>query len=287
MSVSWDDLSDIVNKPEKIERENLVLFDITNLCFKYVIKAKENGFSEDLNRTIESIGKSYKAKRIICLADKSSSHYRRALYPEYKENRKNIKRTEEEQARLEIFFNNLNEAKKLLPFETYEYHGVEADDLIAYFALNLSHKYKHTWIISSDRDLHQLMADNISVFSWQTRKEFTPQTLMDERGLTIKEFILAKAIEGDSGDNVKGIDGIGPKRAAAIASEYHTLPNLLKALPIKGKSKYITNLNLGADILTRNDKLVNLVKYNLEALTATSERETIIQELTEALNAEI
>jgi 5'-3' exonuclease len=78
--------------------------------------------------------------------------------------------------------------------------------------------------------------------------------------------MISRIISGDSGDNIVGIEGIGEKRATAIAREHKTFTALLEALPLKGRSKYIQNLNVGKDILIRNEKLINLIKYNEEAI---------------------
>ena len=82
------------------------------------------------------------------------------------------------------------------------------------------------------------------------------------------EYMLSRIIEGDKSDNILGIEGIGPKRAQTLAREYKTLDALLDALPIKGKSKYIQNLNTGRDTLIRNEQLINLKRYCVEAITA-------------------
>ena len=91
--------------------------------------------------------------------------------------------------------------------------------------------------------------------------------------------MLSRIIEGDKSDNILGIEGIGPKRAQALAREYKTLDNLLEALPIKGKSQYIQNLNAGKAQLIRNEKLINLKKYCVEAICAGKEGEDPIERL--------
>ena len=83
--------------------------------------------------------------------------------------------------------------------------------------------------------------------------------------------MLSRIIEGDKSDNILGIEGIGPKRAQALAKEYNTLDNLITALPIKGRSKYIQNLNAGKEQLVRNEKLINLKAYCVDAICAGKE----------------
>ena len=106
--------------------------------------------------------------------------------------------------------------------------------------------------------MYQLVDENISIFNIFGRKEVTLQTMQDDFDVTPSEYMLSRIIEGDKSDNILGIEGIGPKRAQALAREYKTLDSLLEALPIKGRSKYIQNLNAGHEQLIRNEKLINL-----------------------------
>jgi DNA polymerase-1 len=116
-------------------------------------------------------------------------------------------------------------------------------------------------IISSDRDLFQLLNDKVSIFNLYSRKEITVNSILEQYSLSPKEYSYARMIEGDSGDGINGIDGIGPKRSAALIQEYGDIYTLISALPLKGKSKYIVNLNSGAEVLKRNEQLINLLDY--------------------------
>lgn len=283
MSVSWDDLSDLVQAKEQDKNaDNLLLIDGVNLAFRYLQRKNFDSFTEDYIRTVSSLGKSYQAKRIVCCFDSGASAYRKAIFPEYKDNRK-VERTQEEQERFTAFFNCLSETVDALPFEHFKFKGIEADDLIAYFVKNLASKHEHVWIVSSDRDLYQLLRENVSIFNMYSRKEITLQSLLETSGMTPSEYAFSRIIEGDTGDNIRGIDGIGPKRAAELVREYKSLPNLLKALPIKSKAKYIQNLNAGADVLVRNEKLINLLAYNADVLASVEKRDLVLELLEGAI----
>lgn len=283
MTVSWDDLSDVIQAKEEAESSNnLLILDGTNVSFRYLQRHNYANYTDDYIRTVSSLGKSYQAKRIICCFDSGASAYRKSIFPEYKDNRK-VERTPEEQERFEKFFGCLSDTIEQLPFEYYKFRGIEADDVIAYFTKNLSHKYEHTWVVSSDRDLFQLLKPNVSIFNLYSRKEITVETLHADTGLTPKQYAFSRMIEGDKGDNIKGIEGIGPKRASDLVTQYGTLDNLLSALPIPGKAKYIKNLNEGADILALNEKLINLLDYNMQAISAVEKSDSIIQTLQRAV----
>ena len=160
-----------------------------------------------------------------------------------------------------------------------KFRGVEADDILAWITQNVSDKYEHTWVISSDRDLYQLVDENVSIFNIFGRREVTVESLREDFDVSPSEYMLSRIIEGDKSDNILGIEGIGPKRAQTLAREYKTLDSLLQALPIKGRSKYITNLNAGKDTLIRNERLINLKKYCKEAISAGKHGEEPLAEL--------
>ena len=104
------------------------------------------------------------------------------------------------------------------------------------------------------------------------------RNLKEDLELTPAQFMMSRIIEGDKGDNIIGIEGIGPKRAQGLAKEYHTLDNLLAALPLKGRAKYIQNLNAGKERLIRNENLINL-KYCTDAIMAGKEGEEALDRL--------
>ena len=222
---------------------------------------------DDFIRTIQSLSKSYEAKRTVVCFDFGKSYYRMDMLDEYKGTRKKPQ-DEEEAKKYEDFFAVLNALPDQLDEEVLKFRGVEADDILAWITQNVSQKYEHTWIVSSDRDLYQLIDENVSIFNIFGRKEVTLQSLREDYDVNPSEYMLSRIIEGDKSDNILGIEGIGPKRAQGLAREYKTLDALLDALPIKGKSKYIQNLNTGRDTLMRNEQLINLKRYCVEAITA-------------------
>lgn len=212
---------------------------------------------DDYIKTIDSLAKSYACKDVLVAYDFGKSQYRLNILPEYKANR--LPPTEDEKEHYDKFFAELNHTAENLPYFNARYYGIEADDIIAYFTLELYEHYKEVWIISSDRDMFQLLKGNVHIFNIFSRKEITAESLMLEKSIRTHEYMLSRVIQGDSGDNIKGIEGIGEVRGQEISKNHKgSLEVLLAALPLKGKSKYITNLNAGKDILIRNEKLINL-----------------------------
>lgn len=270
---TWEQVSDLddLENVDVAPRENLLILDGNNVAYRYIKRANYNDFGDDYIRTVQSLGKSYGAVRIIICFDFGKSYYRINLHEEYKGTRKKPE-TEKEQKHYDEFFGCLNRLIDYLPdvpIEFYKYRGVEADDLIAFFTENVSQKYKHTWIVSSDKDLYQLIREDVSIFNLFSRKEISIDTLLENTGCTPEEYLLCRYIWGDSGDNILGVEGIGEKRSQVLARTHGSLDKLIKALPIKGsRAKYITNLNSSKDILLRNEILINLKSYNEKAIKA-------------------
>lgn len=280
MSASWNDLAEL--EQDKYEENNLLLIDANNVAFRYLHRPNFDDYSQEYIKTISSLGKSYSAKRIVCCFDVGASSYRKAIYPGYKQNRK-VERTEEEKIRFTGFFNCLKDTTELLPFEHYKFKGIEADDLITYLANNLKDQYDNVWIVSSDRDLYQLLDHNVNIFNLFSRKEITLDSLHEDWEFTPQEFLFSRIIEGDKSDGIMGIEGIGKKRSQSLVKEYKNLDNLINNLPIAGKAKYIQNLNSGKETLLLNKQLMDLNSYLEEAINMSENPEVIKTIMGEAL----
>ena len=264
MTTEWNDLASLEQEISSAGN-NLLLVDSNNLSYRYIRRANYNSYDTDFVRTVQSLGKSYEAARIINCFDFGKSYYRMNMLDSYKGNRVDSD-DEEEMKKKEEFFTVLNRLPEIMPNEVVKFRGVEADDTIAYLVYKLKEQYDHVWIISSDKDLIQLVDDNVSIFNIFSRKEVTIDSLQEDLEITPKEFMLSRIIEGDKGDNIIGIEGIGPKRAQTLAKKYKTLDNLIKDLPIAGKAKYIQNLNAGKEKIIHNEKLINLEDYMTQAI---------------------
>jgi 5'-3' exonuclease len=144
---------------------------------------------------------------------------------------------------LDNFFACLNAIPNMLPYQSLKFRGLEADDIITFLTQNISPNFEHTWIVTSDRDMFQLLSDKISIFNIFSKKEIDIGYFLETYSLKPEEYLFSRILEGDKSDNILGVEGIGPKRAQQLAKEYTTLDKLLKALPLKGKAKYISNLN--------------------------------------------
>jgi len=248
---------------------NLLIVDGLNIAFRW----KHQGvldFKYDYARTVESLAKSYNAGTIIITADGGSS-YRKAIFPEYKANRKEkyAEQTPQEEKEFAMFMAEFSNTLTLLKEKhtVLQFKGVEADDIAAYISMNLEKfNFDECWMVSSDRDWDLLITDKVSRFSTVTRKEVTLDTWDEHYDFEVEDYITFKCLTGDKGDNVPGIPGIGPKRAVDLMQQYGSVFDIYDACPIEGRYKYIESLNENAEQLLLNVELMDLVTYSEEAI---------------------
>ena len=258
-----------MNTPEN----TLMIVDSLNLAFRYK-HSKAVDFCTDYMRTVDSFKKSYKASKVIIAGDMGSSSYRKNLSAIYKQNRKDkyADQTEEEKEEFEAFFAEVQGILQKYEsdgiYRVARFPGTEADDIAAYIVSKRRHlSVDNIWLISSDKDWDLLVTDNVSRFSYVTRKEITVDNWSEHYDFSMDEYISIKCLMGDSGDNVLGVPGIGPKRAHQLVQEYGSTYDIIAALPITSKYKYISALNtFGGDNLMLNYQLMDLVTYCKDAI---------------------
>jgi len=266
MTISWE------QQNRRGTGNNLIIVDGINLAmrFKHI---GHNIFGAEYLATINSLAASYGAKDVLHLSDFGKSTYRKELLPTYKGDReaKRETQTEEESQSWADFFDGYIRAVELVEETGHciiKLKGVEADDLAAYFAQHLYDRYDTIWLISTDQDWDQLLNDKVKRWAYTSQKEFTIDNFYDEHGCDSPEqYSHVKAIQGDRGDSVPGIDGIGVKRAYNLVREYGSVHDLVGALPIPGKQLFVQNLNSsGEEVLLRNLELMDLISYSDDAI---------------------
>jgi 5'-3' exonuclease len=250
----------------------VLIVDALNLAFRWKHQGRSD-FREQYVETVKSLANSYKCGRIIITADWGSSSYRKELLPEYKQNRKDkyATQTDEEKQAFIDFFDEYEETLELLAesYTVLRYKGVEADDLAAHLVKQKEeYGLEDIWLLSSDRDWDLLIQDGVSRFSYVTRKEVTISNWSEHYGVTPEEYISFKCLTGDKGDNVPGINGIGPKRAEQLIKEYGDAMTIYDNIPLDGKYKYIQELNANAEVLLKNYELMDLITYCDDAIGA-------------------
>ncbi|MDP3896617.1 MAG: DNA polymerase I [Mesorhizobium sp.] len=154
--------------------------------------------------------------------DYSSKTFRNELYAEYKANRSAPPED------LIPQFGLIRQATKAFDLPCIEMDGFEADDLIATYARLAREAGGDTTIISSDKDLMQLVGASVSMYDPMKDKEIGVSEVIEKWGVPPEKMIDLQALTGDSIDNVPGVPGIGPKTAALLLEQFGDLDTLLE-----------------------------------------------------------
>lgn len=193
-----------------------------------------------------------KPTHFAVIFDASSKTFRNDIYGEYKANRSE---TPED---LIPQFAVIRDATRAFNVASIEKDGFEADDLIATYARQAEEMGAHVTIVSSDKDLMQLVTEKIIMFDQMKDKIIRTAEVIEKFGVGPEKMIDLQALAGDSTDNVPGVPGIGAKTAAQLLLEYGDLETLLgRAGEIK-QNKRRENLIEFADQARLSKRLVEL-----------------------------
>ena len=242
-------------------QDSVILIDAFSQIFRsfYAIRHLSNSRGEPVNallvftRLLLGIEKNYPGKRGAMLFDCGKVRHRVELLPEYKANRPPMP----DELAQQIPF--IREMASAFGWKMYEVEDYEADDLIGALALNLEGNIK---IISSDKDLSQLISDRVTMLSPANGnqggfEERDAAFVKSKFGVGPELIIDYLAILGDSSDNITGVRGIGAKGAAELLNTFGKSENWLDTPEMTGK-KFASKLSDQIDILRRNIKLVSL-----------------------------
>ena len=153
--------------------------------------------------------------------DYSSETFRKKIYPEYKANRP----TPPED--LIPQFSLIRQATRAFNLPCIEKEGYEADDIIATYASAATRSGAKTTIISSDKDLMQLVNQQVGMYDGMKDRPIGIAEVIEKWGVPPEKMIDLQSLTGDSTDNVPGVPGIGPKTAAQLLDEFGDLDTLL------------------------------------------------------------
>lgn len=196
--------------------------------------------------------KEQNAQHVGVIFDKGRVTFRNEIYPEYKANR------DETPADLIPQFPLIRDATTAFGFEPLEAEGFEADDLIAAYAKAARNKGLDVVIVSSDKDLMQLIRDGVAMLDPLKGRIIGAPEVMERFGVTPDKVIEVQALCGDSTDNVPGVRGIGPKIAAELINTYGDLETLLDNLDKIKQPKRRESLIENAELARISKKLVTL-----------------------------
>lgn len=180
------------------------------------------GFCNMLWKLLMEMKPEERPTHLAVVFDKSDKTFRNDFYPDYKAHRP------EAPDDLKPQFPLIREAVRAFDIPCIEQEGYEADDLIATYARIASEAKANTTIVSSDKDLMQLVSDRVVLYDTMKDKKIGPAEVAERFGVPPEKVIEVQALIGDTTDNVPGVPGIGVKTAAQLINEYGDLETLLK-----------------------------------------------------------
>lgn len=238
-----------------MEKDNLVIIDGKSVFYRgYYAMGRLSlpdgtptggvyGFAAMLIEIIEKLKPEYIA--VAWDKPKTNIRSRRAIYPDYKANRKPAP------ADFYIQIPYLLELLRAFHIPLYEFDDYEADDIIGTLARRAAASNITTQIISGDLDMLQIVDENIEMY--QMRRGFTDVAKFDIAAIEAKydlrkdQFLDLKSIKGDSSDNIPGVPGIGEKGAVKLLQEYGSLDGVYANIDkITGATK--TKLEQGKEL---------------------------------------
>ena len=211
-----------------------------------------NGFCNMVLRLIESAQADGAADYLAVIFDASSETFRNEIYPDYKANR------DEPPEELRPQFGLIRDATRAFGLPSIEMQGFEADDLIATYARIAVEAGIDVTIVSSDKDLMQLVRDGVRMHDPMKDRPIGPDEVMEKFGVSPDKVVDVQALAGDSTDNVPGVPGIGVKTAAQLIDEYGDLETLLDRAEEIKQPKRRQNLIEHADLARVSKQLVHL-----------------------------
>ena len=188
----------------------------------------------------------------VCVFDASRQTFRQNIYPEYKANR------DETPADLISQSFMVRNAMAAIGMPVLCIPGVEADDVIATLAKKFCDLHDKTRIITSDKDLMQLVSPCVFLYDGMKQTEIHEAGVFEKFGVKPSQVIDAQSLIGDSSDNVPGVHGIGPKKAAELISQFDTLDGIYSHLD-DIKNERVRNLLIdGRELAYISKQLVTL-----------------------------
>jgi DNA polymerase-1 len=190
------------------------------------------GFCNMLWKLLRDMNPEDRPTHLAVVFDKSEKTFRTDLYPQYKAHRPDPPDD------LIPQFALIRDAVRAFDIPSVEQAGFEADDLIATYAREAAEAGATVSIVSSDKDLMQLVNDRVVMYDTMKDRRIGRAEVIEKFGVPPEKVIDVQSLIGDSTDNVPGVPGIGVKTAAQLITEYGDLDTLLaRAAEIKQEKR--------------------------------------------------
>ena len=211
-----------------------------------------SGFCNMLFKIIEDQKGFNAPTHLVVVFDAKGKTFRSDIYPEYKMNRPPAPED------LVPQFPLTRDATRAFGLACIEQEGFEADDIIATLAIKARDAGGHVTIVSSDKDMMQLVGNGVEMFDAMKNKRIGIEQVEEKFGVGPNRVIDVQSLAGDSVDNVPGAPGIGVKTAALLINEYGDLDSLLERASEIKQPKRRETLIENADQIRTSRELVTL-----------------------------
>jgi DNA polymerase-1 len=210
------------------------------------------GFTTMLLKLRQDVTDAEEPTHMAVIMDAARHSFRNEIYQEYKAHRPDPPED------LVPQFALVRDAVRAMSLPCIEMDGFEADDIIATYATHAREKGWDVTIVSSDKDLMQLVGEDVEMLDTMNNRRLGIQAVHDKFGVGPDKVIEVQALMGDSVDNVPGVPGIGPKTASQLINDYGDLETLLSRAEEIKQTKRRENLIEFADQARISKELVTL-----------------------------
>lgn len=207
---------------------------------------------------------------VIMCWDGGKSKFRKAIFADYKghRERKRSEKTKEEQEEYYQFLDQMSQLHDILPsfgVKSLKIKDWEGDDLI-YAVVKYSDPDELKVIVSTDRDMLQLVSENVLVWSPFKEVLVTPKNFVDFTGVPQSSYLTFRVLVGDATDNIEGIKGIGEKKAKDLILKYGDLNGILANQAQLMKSVVTRRIFENYSLVERNQKLMDMRRIPVEEI---------------------
>jgi DNA polymerase-1 len=211
------------------------------------------GYTTMLWKLADSLNKEEGPTHLGVVLDASESTFRNQMYDAYKANRP------PPPPELVPQFPLIRDATRAFSIPCLEENGLEADDIIACYAKAALEQDWQVTIVSSDKDLMQLIEPGLDLLDTMNDRRIGRDYVIEKFGVPPEQLGEVLALMGDSVDNVPGVPGIGPKTASQLIQQYGDVENVLAHVDEIAKPKLKANLIEHAESARLSRKLVQLI----------------------------
>ena len=245
-----------------MRKKNIYLIDGNSILYRsyYAIRnlSTSNGFPTNaiygFLQTLRKIREEHQPAYLAVVFDAKGPTIRHATYQAYKANRKPM--PEDLVVQLPVLKKILQAQQiKLLEVDQYE-----ADDVLATLALRAAAQGLPAVIVTTDKDLLQMVNQQIAVYNPVKEKLYTPEEVKKEFGVLPEQVTGVLALQGDASDNIPGVPGIGAKTARRLIQEFGSLSSLINQLDKVKNPRVKAALEKNLEILNLSQELVTVEK---------------------------